>query len=77
MRDRILWTKCFQLERMFPVYVRYKEIQGPDGSVARVRSVSGDPNVEIPPVGEDFPPDVKVLDYDSRGLDPYEYLNLQ
>lgn len=58
------------------VYVRYKEIQGPDGSGERIRSVVGGANIKTPAQGEDFPQGVRVLDYDLEALDPYEYLNL-
>lgn len=58
------------------VYVRYKEIQGPDGAIVRIHSVVGGADINIPAQGEDFPPGVQVLDYDLEALDPYEYLNL-
>lgn len=58
------------------VYVRYKEIPTADGSVISTRVVAGDPDVEGPPPGEDFPPNVRVLDFDEAGIDPYEYLDL-
>lgn len=58
------------------VYVRYKEIPTADGSVISTRVIAGATDVEVPPPGEDFPPGVRVLDFDEAGIDPYEYLDL-
>ena len=58
------------------VYVRYKEIPTADGSVIMTRSIAGPTDVEVPPPGEDFPPGVRVLDFDKARIDPYEYLDL-
>ena len=58
------------------VYVRYKEIPTADGSVIKTRSIAGATDVQVPPPGEDFPPGVRVLDFDEAGIDPYEYLDL-
>ena len=58
------------------VYVRYKEIPTADGSVISTRVIAGATDIEGPPPGEDFPPGVRVLDFDEAGIDPYEYLDL-
>ena len=58
------------------VYVRYKEIPTAEGSVISTRVIVGATDVEVPPPGEDFPPGVRVLDFDEAGIDPYEYLDL-
>ena len=57
------------------VYVRHKEIQTADGVITS-RAIAGATDVQVPPPGEDFPPHVRVLDFDSAGIDPYEYLDL-
>ena len=57
------------------VYVRYKEIPTADGVIS-TRAIAGATDVEVPPPGEDFPPHVRVLDFDEAGIDPYEYLDL-
>ena len=58
------------------VYVRDREIQGRDGNIIKGRSASGATGGKVTPPGEDFPPGVRVLDFDSAGIDPYEYLDL-
>ena len=58
------------------VYVRYKEIPTDDGSVISTRVIVGATDIEAPPPGENFPPGVRVLDFDEAGIDPYEYLDL-
>ena len=59
------------------VYVHETDTIGSDGSVIGTnRLIKGTGDVAIPGPGEPFPPDVRVLDYDSEGIDPYTYLNL-
>ena len=58
------------------VYMRYVEIVEPDGSISKMRDVSGAPGISVPPPGVDFPSHIRVLDYDLDGIDPYEYLDL-
>ena len=59
------------------VYVKYTNKVASDGSVTSFRLIEGDLDVKIPPRNEEFPADIRVLDYDSTGIDPYKYLNLQ
>lgn len=62
------------------VYVRTEEIpvQGPDGQtiIQRKRRMKGAGDVPLPAIDDDFPSDVRVLDYDASGIDPYTYLDL-
>ena len=58
------------------VYVQYTETVLPNGSIYKTRRVSGPSSIVPPPLGTDFPPDIRVLDYDSEGIDPYEYLGI-
>ena len=60
------------------VYVQYGERLDANGNVIKyVRRAKGAGDVPVPPPGENFSSDVRVLDFDSAGIDPYEYLNLQ
>jgi len=58
------------------VYVKHIEIKEPDGTISKIRNVSGPPGIPVPPPGEDFPSHIRVLDNDTHSIDPYEYLNI-
>lgn len=65
---------------IFPntVYVKYGERLAPDGTVSTyIKRAYGPDDLTIPLHREDFPAHVQVLDYDTDGIDPYEYLSLQ
>ena len=64
------------------VYVRWKEQELPDGSVHRYVSseIGGGGVPEL--TSEDYrtgniPPNLKVIDIDDAGFDPYQFLNLE
>ncbi len=60
------------------VYVRFAEYEGPDGKMVRyaARGKSG-PSVKYTDADLlDPPPHLRVLDLDSSGIDPYQYLDL-
>ena len=70
-------NKTGKIYPLYPntVYVRYKEIVAPDGTVHRfIGSNRG--TVTLGPSGE-VPPGVTVLDLDKEGVDPYHFLNLK
>ena len=70
-------NKTGKIYPLYPntVYVRYKEIVAPDGTVHRfIGSNSG--TVTLGPSGE-VPPGVTVLDLDKEGVDPYHFLDLK
>jgi hypothetical protein len=59
------------------VYVKYRSKELPDGTVVKeVAKVIGDRNVPRVRYAKDFPDDVRVIDYESAGIDPYGYLDL-
>ena len=60
------------------VYVRFAEYEGPDGKMVRypARGKSG-PTVKYTEADLlDPPPHLRILDLDSSGIDPYQYLGL-
>ena len=70
-------NKTGRIYPLYPntVYVRYKEIVAPDGTVHRfIGSNRG--TVTLGPSGE-VPPGVTVLDLDKEGVDPYNFLGLK
>ena len=63
------------------VFVRWDYVEEPDGTTSRYASIIyGAPGVsdsDHDDLGEGIiPPGIKVLDYDSDGIDPYIFLNL-
>ena len=58
------------------VYVQHIKTKNSDGTISEVRNVSGPPGIPVPPLGKDFPPYIRVLDPDTHGIDPYEYLDI-
>lgn len=59
------------------VYVKYGQRLLPDGTVSKyIKRAYGPDDLPIPAPGEDFPEHVHVLDFDTDGIDPYEYLSL-
>ena len=59
------------------VYVKWEETQLPDGRITKYASeISGGDSTITDQVSEGtFPSGVQVLDMDSSGIDPYEYLS--
>ncbi len=60
------------------VYVRFAEYREPDGKVVRyaARGKSGPDVVYTEADLLDPPPHLRILDLDSSGIDPYQYLDL-
>ena len=61
------------------VYVKWEDTQQPDGTLTKYASKisgPGDDNTIIDQISKGIlPPGVLVLDMDSSGIDPYEYLS--
>ena len=59
------------------VYVKWEDTQLPDGTITKYASViygPGDSTISDQVSEGILPPGVQVLDMDSSGIDPYEYL---
>ena len=60
------------------VWVRYRERLNPDGTVSKyISRAYGPDDLSIPADGTDFPAHVQVRDFDTGGINPYDYLSLQ
>ena len=60
------------------VYVKWEDTQLPDGTITKYASLvygaGGDSTITDQVMEGILPPGVQVLDMDSSGIDPYEYL---